>query len=128
MVIEITKDGCLCDEENMQDYVDILNGIVYECYEHLGFEHGTRNTIAVDLTVAAHMLGLDATKVLDWLVEEDVINPCDDDEDTYRRVETVLDYKHRFSWNYMIDPSHYVFVAREHANDIKDMPVQFVIH
>lgn len=128
MVIEIAKDECLCDEDEAQDYVDVLNGIVYECRGCLGFSRGTRNTVAVDLTVASHMLGLDAEKVLDWLIEEDVINPCDDDEDTYRRVQTVLDYKRRFDWDYMIAPSHYVFSAREHANDIKDMPVQFVIH
>lgn len=127
MVIEIIKDKCLCDEESVQDYVDVLNGIVFDC-RHGGFSVGYRNQVAVDLTVAAYMLGLDAINVLEWLTENGVIHLCDDDEDTYHRVETVLDYKRRFDWGYMIDPDYYVAMAHEHAGDIKDMPVQLVIH
>lgn len=126
MVIEIAKDECLCDEDDVQDYVDVLNGIVYECV-HDNFREGYRNQVAVDLTVAADMLGLDANDVLNKLFKESVINPLDDDEDTCRRVETVLDYRRRFDWEYMIDPEHYVAVARAHADDIKVMPVQFII-
>lgn len=126
MVIEIAKDECLCDEDDVQDYVDVLNGIVHECM--LGnFREGYRNQVAVDLTVAAYMLGLDANDVLNKLIEESVINPLVDDEDTCRRVETVLDYRRRFDWDYMIDPEHYTEVARAHADDIKVMPVQFII-
>lgn len=128
MVIEITEDKCLCDEGLMQDYVDVLNGIVYDCM-YGGFSVGYRNQIAVDLAVAAYMLGLDAIQVLDWLVKYRVIDLCNDDEDTYRRVETVLDYKNRFDWDYMIAPNYYVNLAHEHADEIKVMlmPVQFII-
>lgn len=126
MVIEITKDECLCDKDDVQDYVDVLNGIVYDC-RHGGFSVGYRNQVAVDLAVASYMLGLDANDMLNKLIEESVINPLVDDEDTSRRVETVLDYHRRFDWEYMIDPEHYVDMARAHADDIKVMPVQFII-
>lgn len=126
MIIKIEIDKCLCSKNNIADYANVLNGIVYECHERLGFSRGNRNTVAVDLAVAAHMLGLDAIKVLDKLIEEEVINPCDDDEDTYRRVETVLDYKDRFNWDYMIDPDYYVGVARAHAEAADMMPVVFL--
>jgi hypothetical protein len=124
MVVEIAKDECLCDEIDVKYYVDVLNGIVYECM-HGGFSVGHRNEVAVDLAVASYMLGLDAVKVLDWLVKEGVINPCDDDEDTYRRVETMLDYKNRFDWEYMIDPTYYMEKARDHPIGVSKMPVSF---
>lgn len=123
MVIEIAKDECLCDEDDVQDYVDVLNGIVHECMLS-NFREGYRNQVAVDLTVAAYMLGLDANDVLNKLIEESVINPLVDDEDTCRRVETVLDYHRRFDWEYMIDPETYTYAAN---NRHTTLPVEFRI-
>lgn len=125
-VIEIARDKILADEDSVQDYVDLLNGIVWECANNFGFDRGKRNTIAVDLTVAAYMLGLDPIGVLDKLIDRKVIHPSDDDEDTHVRVQTVMDYSRRFSWEWMIDPDMYVYVAR--INAIADngiMPVRF---
>ena len=125
-VIEIARDEVLADEDSVQDYVDLLNGIVWECANNFGFDRGSRNTVAVDLTVAAYMLGLDPIGVLDKLIDRKVIHPSDDDEDTHVRVKTVMDYSRRFSWEWMIDPDMYVDIAR--INKIADngiMPVKF---
>ena len=125
-VIEIARDEVLADEDSVQDYVDLLNGIVWECANNFGFDRGSRNTIAVDLTVGAYMLGLDPVDVLGKLVGNNVIHLSDDDEDTYARVRTVMDYSRRFSWEWMIDPDMYVDIAR--INKIADngvMPVRF---
>jgi hypothetical protein len=124
MVIEIAKDECLCDEDDIQDYVDVLNGIVYECV-HGNFKEGYRNQVAVDLTVAAYMLGLDAELVLHQLIVERVINPLDDDEDIKRRVETVLDYRRRFDWEYMIEPETFIKAANDWSSE---PPVKFRIY
>lgn len=125
MVIEIAKDECLCDEIDVKYYVDVLNGIAFTCASEGEFRAGNRNTIAVDLAVASHMLGLDANDVLEKLVKAGVINPCDDDEDTYRRVEKVLDYNSQFEWEYMIDPNYYVEKARARPISVSKMPVSF---
>lgn len=114
--VEIKKDNVLCNENMAEDYVLTLNGIVFDCANsHLGtyrgFREGTRNTIAVDLTVCATMLGLDPEEVLDELVDLDVIDPTVDDEDTFERVKTVSDYKDRFSLDWMIDLLYYFNVA-----------------
>lgn len=124
MFIEIVKDECLCNEDDIQDYIDVLNGIVCECVRG-NFKEGYRNQVAVDLTVAAYMLGLDAELVLHELIVERVINPLDDDEDTLRRVETVLDYSHRFAWGYMIDPETYTHAANDWSSKL---PVEFRIY
>lgn len=127
MIIKITREECLCDECDIPAYVDVLNGIVYDCVHGTGFVRGTRNMIAVNLSVAAYELGLDAEEVLEDLVKAGVINPCDDDEDTYRRVSTVLDYKRRFDWCYMIDPDYYVTKIRDYYVDVSRMPVSFCV-
>lgn len=130
MLIEIAKDECLCDEDDIQDYVDVLNGIVYECVQG-NFKEGYRNKVAVDLTVAAHMLGLDANDVLNKMFKESVINPLDDDEDTCRRVETVLDYRRRFDWEYMIEPETYTKAAKDWYTEMHwhvNLPIRFRIY
>jgi hypothetical protein len=114
--IEVKKDNVSCNKDMAEDYILTLNGIVFDCANsHLGtyrgFREGTRNTVAVDLTVCATMLGLDPEVVLDELTDLDVIDPTDDDEDTFERVKTVSDYKDRFSWDWMIDPSYYYNLA-----------------
>lgn len=124
MVIEIDKDECLCDEDDIQNYVDVLNGIIYECVNG-NFKEGYRNQVAVDLTVASYMLGLDPTNVIAWLIQLRVINPLDDDEDTKRRVETVLDYRRRFDWEYMIEPETFINAAKGCNSEL---PVKFHIY
>lgn len=123
-VIKIDKGQVLCDDEDIKGYLDVLNGIAYDCWHNHGFEQGWRNTIAVDLTVAAYELGLDPKKVLDEMVKENVICLFDDDEDTYVRISTVMDYKGRFSWSWMIDPDIYQGIGEEHTFDER-MPVRF---
>lgn len=123
--IEIAKDEVLADEEHALIYLSILNGIVYDCHQQNGFTEGYRNQIAVDLTVAAHMLGLDPEDVLQKLVDAKVIDLSKDDEDTFERVRRVMQYSDRFSWDYMIDPDAYLTANME--NDGTDVPIMFVL-
>ena len=122
---KIRRDEVRCDEFDIDQYVNVLNGIVYFCKKRIGFYRGFRNTIAVDLTVASYMLGLDAIEVLDKLVELDVIDPKDDDEDTWNRVRTVLDYDESFCWTWMIDPDVY-FVHGKTSMMMSTLPIRFV--
>lgn len=122
---KIRRDEVRCDEFDIDQYVNVLNGIVYFCKKRSGFYRGFRNTIAVDLTVAAYMLGLDAIEVLDKLVELDVIDPSDDDEDTWNRVRTVLDYDESFCWTWMIDPDVY-FAHGKTSMMVSTLPIRFV--
>lgn len=121
--IEITKDEALVDDA--QEYVDVLNGIVYSCCQQDGFTEGSRNKVAVDLTVAAHMLGLSPEDVLQKLVDAKVIDLSKDDEDTFKRVRHVMWYTDRFSWDYMIDPDDYFALSTE--NDGTEVPITFVL-
>lgn len=121
----VSADELICQETEAEGYVNVLNGIVHDCYRTHGFQEGNRNNVIVDMTVAAYMLGLDATDVLDKFVEHGILDTSDDDEDTYDRVSTVLEYSEFFSWDWMIDPDGWVTLAQEHAGE--DNPVLFAI-
>lgn len=124
-VIEIKRESVLLvPQHKVQDYVDVLNGIVYDCYINCNFWQGHRNTVAVDLAVCCDLLGLGWEKTLDKLVVEKVIDPNDDDEDTYKRVERVMDYSNRFGWDYMIDPERYVGFSKMEDSRV---PIRFVL-
>lgn len=107
----IVADELVCEETNAADYVDVLNGIVHDCYRNHAFQEGNRNNIIVDMTVAAYMLGLSAMDVLDKFSEHGILDVTEDDEDTYDRIKTVLDYQDSFSWDWMIDPDGWVTLA-----------------
>lgn len=125
IVIDIVGEKLDCGTTEGQDYADVLNGIVWDCVKNHGFERGWRNTIAVDLTVCSEMLGLDALDVLEKLIVNGVIDPKDDDEATCNRIRTVLDYKDRFSWDWMLDPDVYRDMARDHAYLFDEIPIVF---
>lgn len=92
----------------IDEYVDLLNGIAYACNRYDEYSEGNRNTVAVDLTVACYMLGLDALKILDMFVKAELIDPAWDDEDPEGRVYRVLEYRYKFDWDWMIDPEQYL--------------------
>lgn len=92
----------------IEDYVKLANGIVFGCQEYGDYSQGSRNTIAVDLTVACYMLGLDVMDVVEHLLYEEVINEGDDDEYVRDRFERVLGYRYAFDWDWMIDPDQFV--------------------
>lgn len=119
-VINISKDEAMIDEDSLQDYVDLLNGIVYDCDYNDQYSpySGCRNEIAVCLTVAAHELGLDSEDVMRKLIDKKIIDPDKDDEDPIVRVRTILDYSRRFSWEWMLSPGYYAVRGRTaKAND-----------
>ena len=111
-IIDIVRDEVIANEDDVQDYVDVLNGIVKFCHQN-GFKRGWRNTIIVDLTVGAWMLGLDPYDTLGKLVKAGVIDTKSDDEDTYVRMERVTQYENRFEWSWMIDPWVFADLVRE---------------
>ena len=121
----IVADELVCQETEAADYVDVLNGIAHACYKNDVFQEGNRNNVIVDMTVAAYMLGLSAMDVLDKFIEQGIIDPSDDDEDTYDRVKTVLEYTKSFSWDWMIDPDGWVTMAQDYEGE--DNPVLFTI-
>ena len=65
--ILIDPDKALVSGDDLVDYVDLMNGISYQCENNM-FMRGYRNEIAVNLAVGSHMLGLEPMKVLDELV------------------------------------------------------------
>ena len=107
-MIRVSRDEALCEEGMVQDYVDLLRGIVHDCCHHFAYREGTRNEIAVNLTVASYMLGLDPEDVMRTLIRERVIDPDNDDEDPMQRVRTIMDYADRFDWDWMLNPQYYV--------------------
>ena len=121
----IVADELVCQETEAADYVAVLNGIAHACYKNDAFQEGNRNNVIVDMTVAAYMLGLSAMDVLDKFIEHSIIDPSDDDEDTYDRVKTVLEYIQSFSWDWMIDPDGWVTLAQDYKGE--DNPVLFAI-
>ena len=107
-VILVRKSKTIVDPCHAQEYVDLMNGISFTCERYNEYHEGYRNTVAVDLTVGAWMLGLDPFNVLDYLVEANVINPGFDDESPNTRIHRVLDYAERFDWDWMINPDDYL--------------------
>ena len=123
-VFHVNKDDVCCEEEDIKDYVDLLNGISYACGNG-AFKSGHRNQIVLDLTVASYKLGLDAIDVLAKFVERVLIDEHNDDEDTWDRVSRALEYHNRFSWQYMIDPEDFCKLKNDYIVD--DLRVQFVL-
>lgn len=124
--IRVARDETIVDEECAKDYVTLLNGIVDECHNHDGYTEGTRNEVAVDLTVAAYFLGLEPVDVLDQLIEAKVIDPANDDDDPHDRVRVVKDYADRFSWDWMLNPEYYHSRGMRSAEDA-DVPVRYCL-
>lgn len=116
MTIDIATDEIMCDESEAQRYVYVLNGLSYHCQEG-GWRLGWRNEIAVNLTVSAWELGLDAIEVLNKFIDNGLINPLNDDQSTFARVNTVLDYISEFSWDWMIDAADWEKLGKDHDND-----------
>lgn len=116
MIIDIAKDEVMCEEDEAKRYVDVLNGLSYHCQEG-GWRLGWRNEIAVNLTVSAYQLGLDAIEVLNKFIDNGLINPLNDDQSTFGRIGTVLDYHWDFSWSWMIDAADWEKLGKDHDND-----------
>lgn len=116
MIVDIANDEILCDEKDAQDYVDVLNGLSYHC-QGLGWCSGWRNEVAVNMTVAAYLLGLSAINTLEKFIEEGIIDPYTDDESTVGRVETVLLYDKDFCWTWMIEPDWWKKLGKKHNDE-----------
>lgn len=119
---QATVDECMCDESEMQSYVDLMNGLVIACHDG-DYREGNRNAIAVDLTVGATMLGFDPVEVMDEFVKAGLIDPLADDEAPRERVIRVQNYERDFDWMWMIDPDEYADIVKERRVD--GMPITF---
>lgn len=125
MVTTIKVDKTIVEKENMQGVVDMLNGLALACYWEDEFQEGWRNKVIVNLIAGSSLVGLDPLEVFSIFVENDFINPSADDEDTYKRVDKVMDYSRRFCWDWLISPDEYVDKA--HDENIPGCPIEFVI-
>lgn len=126
-VIKVRPDMARCEgviKDIVKAYTDVLNGVSWAC-QNGGYEQGRRNTIAVNLTVAAFMLGFDPIDVLMWFMDHGLILDDMDDQSPKVRVETVMDYANRFSWSWMIDPGEYEYKGVRHADELTEL--KFVI-
>lgn len=123
-IIKVNPDRMVCDVDSSQDYLDVLNGISWFCEHSSGYSEGYRNEIAVDLTVSCFMLGLEATEVLEVMIEEGLIDPKFDDENPWVRVDRVLNYADRFDWDYLLDPDTYLTISYD--RDDSEMVVLFM--
>lgn len=131
-VIEVKKQDVRIDPKDeevdpgiAQLYVDVLNGLARACDWIGEFREGHRNTVALDLTVSSYMLGLDPIRVLDKFVELKLIDPEDDDEDTYGRVYKAKEYWSAFDKDYMIDADTYARYASYASEEDEDTKLFF---
>lgn len=121
---KVSRKNAGCEENIVDDYVAVLNGIAVCCHKYDEYQEGYRNQIAVDLTVAADMLCLDPYVVLEEFEKAGLIRDYNDDEDPETRVSRVMNYSTRFCWDYMISPYNYVS-ASKYLDD--ECPLCFVI-
>lgn len=95
------------DEDALSECAETFNAIAYECQYNAGWHEGMRNTIAVDLCIVSHMLGLDPMEAYEAFKQEKLIDPDMDDEDTEERFQRICGYlEHWCEWNcasYMLD-------------------------
>ena len=63
--------------------------------------------------------------MLEAFVDANIIDPEEDDEDTYERVRRVLGYTRSFDWDWMIDPDSYANYGEGLEDD--DLEVKFVL-
>lgn len=107
-VFEIDKAKVREKDEDFIDYfIDVMNGLVYYCQECVGYSAGHRNEIALNMTVGSYMLGLYPQDVLAAFIENDLMSQRTDDEDPRERVRRALEYRFRFDWDYMLNPEFY---------------------
>lgn len=118
-------DTDIVDSEVL-DWVRVLNGIAYKC-QNDGYCPGWRNEIMVNMTVASYMLGIEPEDVLDDFVRTSLIDCSDDDEDPYDRMTKVLDYKRRFSWDWMIDAAWWRGLGIKAEDEETHLPVRFTL-
>lgn len=97
----LVADG-LYDENAFSECAEMFNAIAYECQYSAGWHEGMRNTIAVDLCIVSHMLGLDPMKVYEAFKQEELIDPDMDNEDTEARFQRICDYLGSWCrWDYV---------------------------
>ena len=70
----------------------------------------------LNLVVSAWLAGLAVSRVLQILIDNDVIDINRDDENTWARVNRMLGYTHRFNYDYLIDPDTYRLYGK-HIDD-----------
>ncbi len=125
MVIEVKTKEMIVDVDQADDYINMLNGIAYACHKYDEYQEGSRNTVAVDLTVGSYMLGLNPLDVLDAFIKNGLIDPLMDDEAPINRVQRVMWYDESFDWNWMINPDSYVALYAKFPPQEKEIPVTF---
>lgn len=100
MKITVSRSHVRCKQEEVEDYANVLDGLIYDI-DHGGYVKGYRNTMIVNLVVCCYELDRDWQDVMNAFLQKFE----DDEEDAWHRAEVVEDYADRFNWNYMISPN-----------------------
>ena len=106
-IILVDPKHVRCDEDEIDRYLAVLNGIVVDCMES-GYRLGYRNMIMVNLVVSSYELGLEPETVLHEFKKSLLIDDCMDDERPIDRLNKIMKYTDSFCWEWMIEPEMHV--------------------
>ena len=119
---DVDKD--VAEDPGCVELVQMLNGLATFCMDG-GYSEGNRNEVAVNLAVASTLARLTAEDVLRAFMDAGLISYDDDDESPVVRVQKVMDYSTRFSWDYMIQPEFYSQYWRHNSTRVP--PIRFIL-
>jgi len=106
-IILVDPKHVRCDEDEIDRYLAVLNGIVVDCMES-GYRLGYRNMIMVNLVVSSYELGLEPETVLNEFKRNVLIDDRMDDERPIDRLNKIMKYTDSFCWEWMIEPEMHV--------------------
>jgi len=92
MIDAATPDESIYDAEDIEQARKVLDNILYAIVNDDAYRVGNRNNIAVDMTIACEVLGVDAADVMNELVESGTVPCYEDDGTAVERVEKVMRY------------------------------------
>lgn len=92
MIDAATPDESIYDVEEIEQARKVLDNILYAIVNDGAYKEGNRNNIAVDMTIACEVLGVDASDVMNELVENGTVLYYEDDGNAVARVEKVMQY------------------------------------
>lgn len=116
----LVTDSNTYDENAFIQCAKMFDVIACECQCNAGWHEGMRNTIATDLCIVSHMLGLDPMEVYEAFKQEKLIDPDKDDENTEARFQCICDYLENWCcWDYA---SYMLDLATWIDADVKQTP------
>jgi hypothetical protein len=124
-IILVDPKHVRCDEDEIDQYLAVLNGIVVDCMES-GYRLGYRNMIMVNLVVSSYELGLEPETVLNEFKRNVLIDDRMDDERPIDRLNKIMKYTDSFCWEWMIEPeAHVDYDQKGNANGEEERDIVF---